>query len=124
MMSQICSHAQTEIISQGLNRELKIEGFEGIVFAAIEDCFSSLGTSAKQAIYLHLKEHHNIDRTEFPSKIRDFAEALEESYGIGAKLIEIEIMKNIRRKAPDFKFFPTEKDLSFVDYVETLRYFL
>jgi len=123
-MVQESLHARNEVLLQGTWREPPVEVYEEFVLTAIEDCFSSFGIFAKQAIYLHLKEHHNIDKTEIPAKIRDFAEALEESYGVGAKLIEIEIMKIIHRKAPHFKHFPDREILSFSTYVETLRYFL
>ena len=124
MMVQESLHARNEVLFQGTWYEPRVEVYDKFVLAAIDDCFSSFGDSAKQAIYLHLKEHHNIDRTEIPAKIGDFAEALEESYGVGAKLIEIEIMKIIHRKAPHFKHSPDTENLSFSSYVETLRYFL
>ena len=124
MIVQENTYAQSEMLFRAEQREPRIEFFEEFVLSAIEECFSSFGESAKQAIYLHLKEHHNIDKTEIPAKIRDFAEALEESYGVCAKLIEIEIMKIIHRKAPHFKHSPDRENLTFSTYVETLRYFL
>ena len=124
MMVQESLLARDEVLFQGTWCEPRVEVYEEFVLAAIDDCFSSFGDSAKQAVYLHLKEHHNIDKTEIPAKIRDFAEALEESYGVCAKLIEIEIMKIIHRKAPHFKHSPDRENLTFSTYVETLRYFL
>lgn len=124
MMVQESIHAPIEVPVQEIPTEPPNEVFAKCVSTAIEDCFSSLGEPAKQEIYLHLKEHHNIDKTDIPSRIRDFAEALEESYGVAAKLIEIEIIKILHRKAPHFKHFLDEENMSLANYVETLRYSL
>jgi hypothetical protein len=123
MMVQENVYAQTETLFQLEWSEPRTKIFEEFVLSAIEECLSSLGESTKQAMFLHLTEHHNLNPPEIPSRIRDFTQALEESYGQAAKLIEIELLKILHRKMPQFKYFLNNDNLSLAKYVESLRYF-
>jgi nucleoside-diphosphate-sugar epimerase len=97
--------------------------FEKFLTEAVENVFSSLGEPSKQAIYLHLKNNYNIGKEEIPQKIEDFADALEEIFGSGAKLIEIEIMKSLFCKVQSFKYSPKQESLLFADYLKKLGVF-
>jgi len=97
--------------------------FEQSLTDAVENVFSSLGESCKQTIYFHLENHYNIDRKKIATKIEDFADALEEMLGSGAKLIEIEIMKALFSKAQTFKYSPKQETLSFTNYLKNLSQF-
>jgi nucleoside-diphosphate-sugar epimerase len=100
------------------------DNFEKLLTEAVDNAFSSLGDSCKQAIYFHLKDCYNISKQEIPYRIRDFADAIEDIFGVGARLIEIEIMKALYGRVQNFEHFPEQEDLSFANYVETLRRFL
>jgi hypothetical protein len=93
--------------------------FEKLLTEAVDNVFSSLGDSCKQAIYFHLKDCYNVSKHEIPYRIEDFANALEKIFGLGAKLIEIEIMRALFAKVQDFSYSPKQEDLSFTNYVET-----
>jgi nucleoside-diphosphate-sugar epimerase len=93
--------------------------FEKLLIEAVDNVFSSLGDSCKQAIYFHLKDCYNVSKHEIPYRIGDFADALEKIFGLGAKLIEIEIMRALFAKVQDFSYSPKQEDLSFTNYVET-----
>jgi nucleoside-diphosphate-sugar epimerase len=93
--------------------------FEKLLIEAVDNAFSSLGDSCKQAIYFHLKDRYNIGKHEIPHRIEDFADALEKIFGPGAKLIEIEIMRALFTKVQDFSYSPKQEDLSFTNYVKT-----
>jgi nucleoside-diphosphate-sugar epimerase len=97
--------------------------FEKLLIEAVDNVFSSLGDSCKQAIYFHLKDCYNVSKHEIPYRIEDFADALEKIFGLGAKLIEIEIMRALFAKVQDFSYSPKQEDLSFTNYVETWRGF-
>lgn len=100
-----------------LNRD-----FKELLVAAIDEALSSLGYSAKQAIYYHLEKDFNINKQEIPSKIREFINAIEEIFGIGAKFLEIEIMKRLYEKTGcSFKYVPDQDELVFSEYVEAVR---
>lgn len=93
--------------------------FEKLLIEAVDNVFSSLGDSCKQAIYFHLKDCYNVSKHEIPYRIEDFANALEKIFGLGAKLIEIEIMRALFAKVRDFSYSPKQEDLSFTNYVKT-----
>lgn len=96
--------------------------FNLVMLEAVDEAFSFLGESAKKAIYYHLKEKFRIKREEIPLKIDDFAEAIEEIFGMGAKIIEIQVMKNLyKRVGRKFKYIPREKDLLFTEYLKAAR---
>ena len=122
MMVQQSLSTKSELRLEGIRGSPCPGSFKEFLLASIDESFSSIGKSAKQNIYSHLKEQHNISRDEIPSRISDFAKALEESYNLHGKLIEIKIMKVLYEKIAPFLYFPHGSDLSFVSYVETLRF--
>ena len=94
--------------------------FERIVMDAVEKVFSSLEESCKQAIYHHLRNNFNITKEQIPHKIDAFANALEEMFGAGAKLIKIEIMKLTFSQVKTIKNQTTQDGLLFSDYMKKL----
>ena len=98
------------------------DGFNSIMLEAVDEALSFLGESAKRAIYYHLEEKFKIRREEIPIKIDDFAEAIEEIFGMGAKIIEMQIMKSLyKRVGRNFKYVPKEKDLLFTAYLKAVK---
>jgi|GEM_PF-1125395 len=99
-----------------------VEEFNSFLLEAVDDGLSSLGSIAKQAVYIHLKKKLDISREDIPSRIDEFAATIEEIFGAGALLIEIEIMKSLYEKVGRFcKHFPRQDRLVFAEYVETTR---
>ena len=96
--------------------------YHKLITEAIDDVFSALGDSCKQALYFHLECSYKIPRDEIPRRPQDFANALEEILGPGAGLIEIEIMKRLRSKVPRFKHSLKKQGLTFESYVESLSF--
>jgi len=90
---------------------------------AVDEIFSSFGHSGKQAIYFQLENTFKIKKHEIPLKIEDFANAIEQIFGIGAKFIELKIIETLHEKTQHFKYFPKEEDLMFTEYVTSLRRF-
>jgi hypothetical protein len=95
--------------------------FEAVVAQAVDDFLSSLGESAKQAVYSHLKNAHGISKEDIPYKIEAFASAIEETFGSVAKLIEIKIIENLHSQYRDFQYAPRNGELDFVEYVTDLQ---
>jgi hypothetical protein len=93
--------------------------FKKLLLEAIDKGLSSLGDSAKQAIYFYLKRTFSIEKLDIPNKIGEFTTAIEEIFGLGAKILEIQIIKCLYEKVGyDFKYFPEKDDLLFTKYVE------
>ena len=80
--------------------------FEVTVIEAIDESLGAFKNLNKQEIYSHLENRFGIKKQEIPSKIEDFADAMEQMFGIGAKLIEIRIIKIIHKRIPEFVFTP------------------
>jgi len=97
--------------------------FKKLLLEAVDEGLSSLGDSAKRAIYFYLEKTFKIKKQEIPNKIDEFTNAIEKIFGHGAKLIEIQIMKHLYEKVGnDFEYFPEKNDLLFTEYVEAAKY--
>jgi hypothetical protein len=98
--------------------------FNKIVLETIDEVFTCFGNNCKQAIYRYLQNQCNIPRTEIPTRAQEFSNALETLFGPGAGLIEIEIMKRLSSRVPEFKHSPIKSNLSFGNYLSSLNSFL
>lgn len=97
--------------------------FNKLVLKAVDESLSSLGESAKQAIYSYMEKTCKIKRSEIPGKIEEVTNALEQIFGDGAKLIEIQIMKTLYQKVGEaFVYSPKKDELIFAEYVEAARF--
>ncbi len=94
--------------------------FERLVIEAVDEVLSALGDPCKQAIYSYLRKECNMSGNEIPNRIPDFSDALEQLFGVGAGLIEIQIMKCLRNKVPRFSHSPKNQSLSFDNYIASL----
>ena len=100
------------------------KSFETAMIEAVDDGFATLGHSSKQVIYFHLENTFKIKKPEIPYKIEEFADAIEQIFGAGAKLIEIRIIEALHERIQDFVHFPKKGNLVFTEYVANLRAFL
>jgi len=98
--------------------------FETAVTEAIDDILSSFGNMVKQAIYRQLENRYGIKKEEIPFKIEDFADAIEQTFGSVAKLIEIKIIERLHAKYRDFFYVPNKEELDFVEFVSNLQHYL
>ena len=98
--------------------------FEAAMIEAVDEGFAPFGHSSKQAIYFHLENTFKIKKQEIPYKIEEFADAIEQIFGAGAKLIEIRIIEALHERIQDFVHLPKKEDLIFTEYVDNLHAFL
>jgi hypothetical protein len=98
--------------------------FETAILDAVDAGFAPFGRFGKQVIYLHLESTFKIKKQEIPYKIEEFADAIEQIFGTGAKLIEIRIIEALHERNQDFVHFPKKGELAFAEYVDDLRSFL
>jgi hypothetical protein len=97
--------------------------FETILLFAVDEVFSSFGTHFKKALYSQLEKTFKIKKHEIPPKIPEFARAIEQIFGAGARFIELRIIATLHEKTPNFMHSPSMEDLVFEEYVESLRHF-
>ena len=96
--------------------------FDEIFLQAIDNTFSTLlGENAKQAFFSFLDKKYMLNEKEVPDKIGDFVDGLEQIFGASASLLELEAMKNLKKKVPLFCYLPKNSDLSFKAYAESLK---
>ena len=109
--------ASSKEMSPQCNRE-----FNKLVLDAVDEALSSLGESAKQAIYSYMEKTCKIKRSEIPGKIDEVAHALEQIFADGAKLVEIQIMKTLYQKVGEaFVYSPKKDKLIFAEYMDAAR---
>jgi hypothetical protein len=99
----------------------KREAFENLLLEAVDEALASLGDSAKQAIYYHLEDKFKITKNEIPNRLKDFTEGLEKIFGLGARFIEILIMKKLYEKVGQPLEWNESKELIFFDYVTAAK---
>ena len=99
--------------------------FEEVLQDSIDEAFSSLGETIKTSIYFHLEHKFLITRQDIPCRIEDFSDALERIFGLGARHLELLIMKNLCKKVNCLYKWEGPKwlvpDLTFQKYVELIR---
>lgn len=95
----------------------KEKEFDRFFTEAVDDALASLGDSARQAIYFHLENKFKIPKKDIPTRIEDFVDGLEKIFGVGARFIEILIMKNLHGKTGRSLKWNESKELLFVEYV-------
>lgn len=100
------------------------DSFKIAITETIDESLSSFCNLDKEAIYLHLEKTYKIKKQEIPFKIENFVDAIEQMFGVGAKLIEIKITAALHKRIPEFIFFPKKGDVDFKEYVTSLRAFM
>jgi hypothetical protein len=95
--------------------------FEKLLLEAIDEALGLLGESARQSTYFHLQHKFKVVRNDIPHHLEDFEGGLEKIFGVGAKYIEISIMKKLYEKTgKPFKWNENE-ELVFTKYVDAVR---
>lgn len=97
------------------------KAFDKLLLEAVDEALASLGDSAKQAIYFHLESKFKVSKDKIPSHVDVFADGLEKIFGVGAKFIEIIIMKKLYERIGKPLEMDSSKELEFVDYVEAAK---
>jgi hypothetical protein len=98
--------------------------FNTIIAETVDESLSSFCNLDKEAAYRRLEKDFKIKKQEIPSKLEEFADAIEQIFGVGAKLIEIKIILKLHKRIQGFTFFPKKGDVDFKEYAASLRAFL
>jgi hypothetical protein len=97
------------------------EEFDRLLLEAIDEGFSAIGESSKQAIYYHLENGFKIPRQEIPKKIGEFEHAIERIFGLGANFLGILIMKLLYEKVNRKVQLQSQRDFKFTIYVQAAK---
>ena len=107
----------------GKDELLKVN-FETAVAESIDEGLSAFGNTIKQAIYSQLENKYSIRKEEIHFKIEAFTNAIEFTFGQGAKLIEIKIVKKLHGKIKGFVYKTEKRELFFAEYMAALQSYL
>jgi len=92
--------------------------FGKLLVQAVDEGLSALGESGRQAVYECLETTFGIRRDDIPRRVDEFSDALHKVFGDSAKLLEIQIMKNLYMKVGDIaEYFQEKEDITFTEYV-------
>ena len=94
------------------------------IMEAVDESLASFGESVRKVVYSQLQNNYNLPKQEIPTRIEEFAAAIDGIFGAGARLIEVKIIETLYTKAKGFLYVPKKKDLLFKEYVQNLRHFL
>lgn len=114
------NHTQTQTFPE-IQINLNASNFDDLVIEAIDQTFSKLGIKVKQTFYSYLENNFTLNREEIPDKIGHFVYALEQIFGTGALLIQIDVVKNLRQRVPSFVYSTESSNLSFEAYLTSLK---
>lgn len=99
--------------------------FDEILLQVIDKALLLLGQGVKSTIYYQLEYKYNIKRKQIPDKIEVFSDVIEQIFGMGARNLEIIIMKLLFEKFKnDFRADYHDlsiSELTFVKYVNLIR---
>ncbi|MEM2130676.1 MAG: NitrOD5 domain-containing protein [Candidatus Bathyarchaeia archaeon] len=115
---------QTNQIAIEITANTPKTNFEKLLTEAIDHALTELCPQTKQAIYAHLEKQHTLNQQTIAKQPEKFVQAIETTFGPPAKLIEIAILKQLHRRAPEFKYAPKTSNLSFAKYVKALKAFI
>ena len=107
-----------------LRKKQTEDEFKVAIIETVDESFASFSNLDKQAVYRHLENAFKIKKQEIPCKIEGFADAIEQMFGVGAKVVEIKIIEALHKRIPEFVFFPRKGAIGFKEYVASLRAFL
>lgn len=97
------------------------KSFDRLLLEAIDEALGSLGESAKQAIYFHLQQRFHLPKEEIPKRIDEFTLGLEKILGLGAKFLEILIIRRLYERVGETIRWREEEEFTFKGYVEVAR---
>ncbi|HLC00809.1 MAG TPA: hypothetical protein VJL33_05780 [Candidatus Bathyarchaeia archaeon] len=95
--------------------------FDTLLLGTVDEALGSLGESAKQSIYFHIEKKLGVASHGIPENLEEFQTGLEKIFGVGARFIEILIMKNLYAKIGVPLEIDKDCQLEFVEYVAAAR---
>jgi hypothetical protein len=121
-VTEIYELKKRRVRSKNREAEKRTMNFEEDLLEAIDEGFSLLGESPKQAVYFHLEKTFQMNRLDIPYRIEEFTDAIEKIFGTGAKILEIQIMRCLFKKVGyTFKHYPKRKNITFTEYIAAVK---
>jgi hypothetical protein len=103
--------------------EFLMVDYQVTILSAVDNALPN-NAITKNAIYRHLEKNYGIKKAQIPLHIEDFAQAIEQTFGLAAKLIEIKIIENLNASFRGFSYKIKNKELFFSEYMTALFTYL
>ena len=102
-------------------KEQTKENFDTALLESIDEVFTALGESVKQAVYNYIENKHGIRKQQIPRMIDGFTIAIESIFGEAAKLVELKIIEKLQGKVKGFAYKSKSKEVFFAEYLTELQ---
>jgi hypothetical protein len=102
----------------------KTPSFNQTIIEAVDLTLTKLGPRVKHTLYSSLAFDYKLNKEDIPSRTKEFVDALEGIFGKSALLLEIDLMKNLSLKVPEFKCETRNPKLTFCEYLKSLQSFM
>ena len=99
----------------------KSKDFNELLLCSIDEALLSLGESVKQSTYFHIENRFMVSKEDIPENLSQFQYGIEKIFGIGARYLEILIMKNLYTKIGRPLTMHKNDQLEFIKYVDAAR---
>jgi hypothetical protein len=96
---------------------VKVKKFDAQLLSSIDEALNSLGESVKQSIYFHIEDKFSVARKDIPENLEEFQTGLEKIFGVGARFIEILIMKDLHTRIGLPLDMDNDCKFEFIEYV-------
>lgn len=94
--------------------------FSSTLLEAVDEGLLILGNeNVRRATYYHIEKRHGVKREDIPDKLENFHKALEDLFGVGVKIIERRIARNIYDKLG--LSFREDENWTLADYIKEAR---
>lgn len=97
----------------------KIVAFERILVEAVDEGLLKLGESGREVVYFHLKHYYGFTKEDVPSNPQILVRCLEKIFGLGAKVVERDIIKSLYRKLK--LEYVEKKNFDFLEYLSDAK---
>ncbi|MCL5877088.1 MAG: hypothetical protein M1540_04675 [Candidatus Bathyarchaeota archaeon] len=74
------------------------KSFNGLFIESVDEVLTAIGNSIKIVLYLQLKNSYGISKDQIPDRVEDFMNALQSTLGVGARHIELQVIRQIQSK--------------------------
>jgi hypothetical protein len=80
-----------------MEEQYETKTFDQVLLEAVDEVLAAIGTSIRGIVYLQLKSR-GISREQIPNRLDDFSNALQAILGVGARHIEVQLIKLVQAK--------------------------
>ena len=99
----------------------KSKDFNELLLCSIDEALLALGESVKQQTYFHIENRFMVSKEDIPENLSQFQYGIEKIFGLGARYLEILIMKNLYTKIGRPLTMHKNDQLEFIKYVDAAR---